>query len=209
MHSADRRSHWDDRYHTIGHEAVSWYEAEPRLSLDLIELVGAGPDSSVIDLGGGASSLARALEDRGFSDLTVLDISSEALDAAKAGLRRPSEVTWICADLLDWSPARRWAVLHDRAVFHFLTDPDDRAVYRDLLRSGVEPNGSVVIATFAEDGPTSCSGLPVERYRPDRLLTEIGPAFTEIGHGRVDHVSLTGVIQPFTWVAARNSTTGH
>lgn len=205
MQPVERRSHWDERYRTIGDGAVSWYEAEPRLSLDLIEFVGAGRDDSVIDVGGGASSLMRRLDQRGFSDLTVLDISSEALDSARTRFARPSDVTWIEADLLDWSPERRWALWHDRAVFHFLTDPGDRELYRHLLRRAVEPGGAIVIATFAEDGPTTCSGLPVERYGPDRLLTEIGPGFTGLGHGRIDHVTPSDTIQPFTWVAARRS----
>ena len=205
--SVDRGSHWDDRYRTIGGEAVSWYEAEPRLSLDLLELVGAGPERSVIDVGGGASFLTQALQRRGFGDLAVLDVSSEALDAARTRVDRPEGVTWVHADVLTWSPTRRWAVWHDRAVFHFLTEPDERAAYRDQLRRAVEPGGSVIIATFAEGGPPTCSGLQVRRYRPDQLVTELGTGFTELGQGTMDHLTPKGTIQPFTWVAARRSST--
>lgn len=140
---------------------------------------------------------------RGFADLTVLDVSAEALNASRGRVERPGDVTWIHADILDWSPERRWAVWHDRAVFHFLTDRADRRRYRELLGSTVEPGGSVIIATFAEDGPTTCSGLAVERYNAERLLTEIGPGFAEIGNGRTDHVTPNGGVQPFTWIAAR------
>ena len=202
MDQPDRQSHWDDRYRTTGADAVSWFEAEPSLSLELLDLLGATPTSSVIDLGGGASSLTATLQQRGFADLTVLDISAEALDASRHRVGRPDEITWIRTDLLDWSPLRRWNVWHDRAVFHFLTDPDDRQRYRDLLRSSLEPGGSVILATFAEDGPLTCSALPVERYSADRLLAELGPGIAEKGHGRFEHVTPSGGIQPFTWIAA-------
>lgn len=202
MDRADRRSHWDDRYSTTGADSVSWFEAEPRLSLKLLGLVGTTPASSVIDVGGGASSLTATLQRRDFADLTVLDVSAEALDAARCGVERPAEISWIRADLLDWSPPRRWNVWHDRAVFHFLTAPDDRRRYRKLLLHYLEPGGSVILATFAEDGPTTCSALPVERYSPARLLDELGPGFTENEHRRCEHVTPSGAVQPFTWVVA-------
>jgi len=203
MPLADRRAHWDDRYRTSGETSVSWFEAEPLLSLGLIDLVGATPTSSVIDVGGGASSLTARLQQRGFADLTVLDVSPEALDASRARLERPDDVTWVHADIVDWFPQRQWAVWHDRAVFHFLIDPKDRRRYRELLGRAIEPGGSVIVATFAEDGPTTCSGLTVERYSAERLLAEIGPGFAEIGSGRTEHVTPSGGVQPFTWVAAR------
>ena len=110
MNQPDRQAHWDDRYRGSGADSVSWFEAEPRLSLELIDLVGATPASSVIDIGGGASSLTATLQQRGFADLTVLDVSAEALDASRRNVDSPDEITWIRADLLDWSPARRWNV---------------------------------------------------------------------------------------------------
>ncbi|HMS49293.1 class I SAM-dependent methyltransferase [Candidatus Microthrix sp.] len=110
MDQPERQSHWDDRYRTSGADSVSWFEAEPRLSLELFDLVGATPASSVIDIGGGASSLTATLQQRGFADLTVLDVSAEALDASRRNVDSPDEITWIRADLLDWSPARRWNV---------------------------------------------------------------------------------------------------
>ena len=125
-----RQSHWDDRYLATGGTTAPWFEAEPQLSLDLIELVGATPGDSIIHLGGGPSSLTARLEQGGYTDLTVLDVSAQALDTAKQGVERPEEVTWIRADLLAWSPARCWKVWQDRAVFHFLVDPDERRTYR-------------------------------------------------------------------------------
>ena len=201
-----RRAHWDDRYRTIGAASVSWYEHEPTMSLDLIDRVATTTATSIIDVGGGASTLTSVLQRGGFVDLTVLDISQTALDEARLAVDRPDAVTWIRADLLTWSPDRRWAVWHDRAVFHFLTNSADRAIYRELLHRAVEPGGTVMIATFAEDGPTTCSGLPVSRYDPAGLLNEIGSDWKELDCGRTEHLTPTGATQPFTWVMARKTT---
>lgn len=198
-----RAAHWDERYRTVGADRVSWFEPEPHQSLALLQMVGAGPSSSVIDIGGGASPLAGCLVEQGYRDVSVLDISQEALDAAQARLHRPGAVTWIKADLLEWVPDRRWQVWHDRAVFHFLTEERDRAAYRLLLHRALEPGGAAIISTFGEAGPTSCSGLPVARYSPIRLIAEIGPGFTPVGSGGFDHVTPTGLTQKFTWVALR------
>jgi 2-polyprenyl-3-methyl-5-hydroxy-6-metoxy-1,4-benzoquinol methylase len=198
-----RTAHWDDRYRTVGADSVSWFEAEPQQSLALLRMVGAVPSSSVIDVGGGASLLAKRLVEQGYEDVTVLDISQQALAAAKKRLTRPEAVTWIKADLLEWIPSRRWQVWHDRAVFHFLTEERDRATYRSLLHQAIKPGGAAVIATFAADGPTSCSGLPVARYSPEELIAAIGPGFTAIGSGGFEHVTPAGVTQRFTWVACR------
>lgn len=134
-----RAAHWDERYRSVGAEQVSWFEPEPNQSLALVQMAAADHNASVIDIGGGASRLAGMLVDRGYRDVSVLDISQNALDAAKARLPQPEAVTWIHADLLEWVPHRRWHVWHDRAVFHFLTEPRDRATYRSLLRRAVEP----------------------------------------------------------------------
>ena len=201
--SRDRQAHWDDRYRTIGSDHVSWYEAEPRLSLELMDLVGASPTMSVIDVGGGASNLCGELVHRGFSDLTVLDVSEEALRTAKNHVPHPDAVTWVQADLLGWTPTRRWAIWHDRAVFHFLTEPHERETYRQLLRDAIAPGGVALITTFAPDGPTSCSGLQVRRYDAAHLLGELDSGFTEVARGRFVHTTPSGAPQPLTWIAAR------
>lgn len=199
----DRKAHWDGRYRTVGADRVSWFEAEPRQSLALLRMLGAGPSTSVIDIGGGASLLAARLVEQGYRDVAVLDISEEALEVAKNRMTRPDAVNWIQADLLEWMPQRRWHIWHDRATFHFLTDERDRATYRSLLHRAVEPGGGVILATFAENGPSSCSGLPVARYRPERLVDEIGPGFSEIGSGCFEHMTPTGKGQAFSWVILR------
>jgi SAM-dependent methyltransferase len=199
----DRSTHWDDRYRTVGVDQVSWFEAEPTLSLELLDLAGVTAAATVIDVGGGASRLAGALVARGHADVTVLDLSTEALDRARAGLPHPDAVHWVVADLLTWAPTRRYDVWHDRAVFHFLVDPRDRATYREVLRRALAPGGTVVVATFAEDGPTMCSGLPVRRYSADELLDELGPGLTPVATGRQVVVAPAGAVQHFTWVVLK------
>jgi SAM-dependent methyltransferase len=198
--ATERVDHWDGRYRTVGPDQVSWFAPEPTASLAILDALGLTPDTSVIDVGGGASFLVDRLADRGFTDLTVLDISQVALDTARARLG-DTLVVWEHADLLVWEPTRQWTVWHDRAVFHFLTRDHDRATYRSLLHKAVEPGGYVVMAAFAADGPTSCSGLPVERYSPERLIESIGDGFEVVLTRRENHLTPAGATQPFTWVA--------
>jgi hypothetical protein len=171
------------------------------MSLAMLDKMGVGPSVSVIDVGGGASFLVDRLVGRGFTDVTVLDVSGVALREARE--RAGGSVAWVEADLLRLVPTRRWGLWHDRAVFHFLTDEADRATYRGLLDAAVEPAGHVVIGTFADDGPESCSGLPVERYSADRLTDAIGPGFERLWSQREMHRTPSGVDQPFTWVVLR------
>jgi 2-polyprenyl-3-methyl-5-hydroxy-6-metoxy-1,4-benzoquinol methylase len=197
MAEASRRAHWDEVYTSRGETDVSWFQDNPALSLELIErarggrgtLIG-GSDIRIIDVGGGASRLADGLLTRGFRDLTVLDISATALDLAALRLgRRASEVQWITADVTEWQPSRRFDVWHDRAVFHFLVDPADRAAYVSRLKEALVPGGHAIIATFAADGPDTCSGLPVRRYDAGGLGAELGAEFTLVESRPHDHVT--------------------
>jgi SAM-dependent methyltransferase len=202
--SAERASgarHWDDAYAHRGLDGVSWFQATPRVSLDLIESLGAARESSVIDVGGGPSFLVDELVARGYTDLTVLDISAVALDGVRHRLPAGAPVSLLEADLLTWRPTRRYDVWHDRAVFHFLTGSAARARYLRALRAAVAPRGAVVVATFADDGPSVCSGLPVQRYSSEELVAALGEPFTLVETRREEHVTPRGAIQPFTWVA--------
>jgi len=194
--------HWDDRYRSIGARGVSWFEDRPTTSLELLDAVGALPAQSVIDVGGGASNLVDALLAAGCPDITVLDLSAEALATARDRVTDDSRVTWKQADLLDWEPGRRWDIWHDRAVLHFLVLDDDRAMYLDRLRRSLAPKGAFVIGAFAEDGPTECSGLPVQRYGPDDLLRLLGDVEI-IEQQRHVHTTPAGIAQPFNWIAGR------
>lgn len=194
--------HWDDRYQTVGSKAVSWYQERPEASLDLLTAAGVGPADSVLDVGGGASTLVDHLLAAGHTDVAVLDVSSVALKDARARLGEPPGVTWIHADLLTWTPPRRWAVWHDRAVLHFMVDDAHRDRYVALLRRTLGPGGAFVIGTFAEDGPTDCSGLPVRRYSQDDLVALLGDVEV-VARRREVHRTPGDADQPFTWLAGR------
>jgi trans-aconitate methyltransferase len=168
------RAHWDEVYRARPEDRLTWFEANPRRSLDLIRRV-SSPEDGVIDVGGGASRLAGALLAEGYGDVTVLDLSARALEVARAALGRDAARIdcWIVADLLDWHPARTWKVWHDRAVFHFLTGHSERAAYVEALSAALAPGGHAILATFADDGPETCSGLAVQRYSPAALAETV------------------------------------
>ncbi len=183
---------------------MSWFQAEPRTSVDHIR-ARATPDTPIIDAGSGAGSLTGQLAAAGFTDLTAVDISAAALQAARqplAGHPAASRIRWIHADLLSWQPDRRYGLWHDRAVFHFLTEPASRTAYLATLRTALQPGGTVILATFAPDGPAHCSGLPVARYSPSGLARALGPGFSTTGTTSEQHTTPDGTIQPFTWITA-------
>lgn len=195
--------HWNSRYESTGAASVSWFEQKPEVSLALLDELGVTAADSVIDIGGGASTLVDHLLARGHRDLGVLDLSTVALDEARRRLPPDREVRWIEHDLLSWKPDRRWSVWHDRAVLHFLTADEDRATYAQLLRQTVEPHGGFVIGVFADDGPTECSGLPVRRYTPDELVELIGDDVEVVAQRHQLHCTPAGVEQSFNWLAGR------
>ncbi len=202
MSSSYRASHWDSAYKSRSATGVSWFQPEASVSLRLIGSLGIGSDQPIVDIGGGASMLVDGLLDRGYTDVTVLDVSQAALDSARDRLGdRADKVHWLREDLLDWEPTRRYSVWHDRAVFHFLVDDVDRERYRGALRTGLAPDGFIVMATFAENGPEQCSGLPVARYTASDLAEEIESRL--VATEREEHMTPAGGIQPFTWVVAR------
>jgi trans-aconitate methyltransferase len=173
-----RRAHWEQVYRDKAPDAVSWYQARPVLSLELIAASGIGKDEAIIDVGGGASVLADCLLDAGYSSLAVLDLSTAALAASRARLGpRASQVEWHEADVTEFLPPRRYALWHDRALFHFLTDAGDRRRYMATLEKSLAPGGAVIIAGFAPDGPPKCSGLEVRRFDERMLADELGAGF--------------------------------
>jgi SAM-dependent methyltransferase len=211
MAEASRQAHWEEVYTSRRETDVSWFQDIPVPSLELIEraqggrdtLIG-GSDIRIIDVGGGASRLADGLLQRGFLHLTVLDISLAALDLAALRLgRRASEVQWITADVTEWHPSRRFGVWHDRAVFHFLVDEADRAAYVARLKEALVGGGHAIIATFAADGPETCSGLPVRRYDAASLATELGDEFTLVDSRLHDHVTPRNSSQRFQFSVFR------
>lgn len=199
------KEHWDKVYSTKATNAVSWFQEHADLSLRLIRATGVPADGSIIDVGGGASTLVDDLLADGFANLTVLDLSAAALSAARLRLdSRASAVHWVEADITQASlPVCAYDVWHDRAVFHFLTAPEARAAYvRNALRS-VKPGGHVIVATFAEDGPTQCSGLPVVRYSADELHSAFGDRFLLLKHEKEAHQTPFGTVQQFVYCYCR------
>ena len=204
--------YWNGRYSTIGSTHVSWFEASPGTSLELLDRCGITAAASVIDVGGGASLLVDSLLERGHRDLAVLDLSSDALDEARLRTAdHRTAVEWIVGDVREFAPARRWDVWHDRAAFHFQVDADDRRRYVRALRDGLAEDGLIIMATFAEDGPEQCSGLPVRRYDADRLFAELsaGVPLELLAAERHVHVTPSGSQQPFTWIVARRTESHH
>lgn len=193
--------HWNDRYLGTSPTEVSWFEERPTTSLELIDLVAPGAGRSVVDVGGGASHLVDHLVERG-DEVTVVDISEVALRHAQGRLAGVETVDWVVTDVRTWEPRRRFDVWHDRALLHFLTSKDDRAAYLDVLQRAVGPGGGFVLATFAEDGPTHCSGLPVRRYTAADLRAVVGNAEV-VAERHVVHQTPNGSSQAFQWLAGR------
>jgi len=201
------KEHWENVYSTKQTDAVSWFQPHADLSLDLIKANGMGREAGIIDVGGGASTLVDDLVADGYTDLAVLDLSEAALDAARKRLGPQAErVEWIVADITKAALGeQRYDIWHDRAVFHFLTDPADRAAYVQTVLRSVKPGGHVIVATFAEDGPLQCSGLPVVRYRPGELHDQFGAAFTLLKHQKEAHSTPSGAMQQFIYCYCRRS----
>jgi 2-polyprenyl-3-methyl-5-hydroxy-6-metoxy-1,4-benzoquinol methylase len=191
---------WNDVYRDRGAEDVSWFQREPSISMRLLQQAGLKPDRSVIDVGGGASVLVDRLLSEGARDVTVLDVAESALQLSRDRLGSAGDkVTWLVQDVLDWHPSRTYDIWHDRAVFHFLTNSDDRARYTSAVEQALAPDGHMVIATFADDGPTHCSGLPVARYTPSDLAAQFsGLRVVEVQ--REEHHTPWDTVQPFTWL---------
>ena len=191
---------WDEIYASKGHKDVSWFQNDPRVSLDLIRESGIAKSAAIVDVGGGASILGSRLLAEGFTDVTVLDIAASALAVARDEVGFTGNI--VVADVREWRPERRYRVWHDRAVFHFLTTPENRAAYHRTLDAAVEPDGWVAIGTFAADGPEQCSGLPTVRYDPDALAAEF-LGWSVVDARREEHHTPWDAVQPFTWLLLR------
>jgi len=204
MESESRQAHWQNVYTTKGENDVSWFQENPAPSLELIDRIGATPASAIVDIGGGASRLVDNLVAKGFQDIAVLDFSAAALDAARARLgAKAGKVTWIVADVTLWEPSRTYDIWHDRAAFHFLTDPNDRGAYVARLKRALNVGGHAIIATFAPDGPERCSGLPVVRYDAASLGRALGPDFGLVEALRHAHATPWGSQQAFQFSVFR------
>jgi SAM-dependent methyltransferase len=203
VNEIDRQAHWQNVYATKAEKEVSWFQENPAPSLDLIAATGISTDAAII---GGASRLVDSLLEKGFRRVAILDLSAKALEATKKRLGgRGDAVDWIVADVTTWEPSSTYDLWHDRAAFHFLTEPTDRDAYAARLRKAVRPGGHVIIATFAPDGPERCSGLPIVRYDPEALAFALGPAFELVDSRRHDHLTPGGNTQRFQFSRFRRN----
>jgi 2-polyprenyl-3-methyl-5-hydroxy-6-metoxy-1,4-benzoquinol methylase len=200
----DSSRYWDDIYRTRSPQEVSWYEPVPETSLSRIRAALTGGARSLVDVGGGASRLVDHLVRMHLSRIAVLDVAETSLDVAKQRLGDLRDrVEWIATDVTKVHDIGRFGIWHDRAVFHFLTDPADRASYVALCERTVMPGGMAIVATFAHDGPEMCSGLPVHRYAAGELAEQCGPRFELIDSERHMHTTPCGAQQPFLYTSFR------
>jgi len=203
-----RKNHWQQVYSTKPSDRLGWYKPRLQTSLKWIEELKLPKDASIIDICGGASTLVDDLLDSGYQSITVLDISENALSVSRERLGSRSKlVTWLSEDITCANlPISRYDLWHDRAVFHFLTEPDDQRRYRDRLLRTLKPDGHVVIGVFAPEAPPRCSGLPVQRYSLDHLVDTLGTKFRVARHHKELHITPGGVEQMYLYCQLRRTT---
>lgn len=203
----DYKTHWSQVYQTKSTTDVSWYQAHPDLSLDFIRRTGVDSEARIIDVGAGASNLADHLLAQGYQNITLLDISAEALEATRLRLgEQAARVTWLEGDITTIKlPFQAFDVWHDRAVFHFLTESIARQRYVEQVRHAVKPGGHVIVATFGLDGPLKCSDLDVMRYDPATLHGVFGSEFDLVDSASETHITPWGSEQKFIYCYCRMS----
>lgn len=203
--ASGRLQHWEGVWTTRDPTRVTWYQPSLQRSLAIIDGLSLRAPEPVIDIGGGASTLVDDLLARRFEDITVVDVSAAALRKARERLGPAAErVRWLQADVTAVSlPARHFQLWHDRAVFHFLVDADDRDAYAQRLREALQPGGHAVIATFGPEGPLKCSGLPTRRYGAEDLAAALGQGLQLLQAEVEEHVAVSGVRQQFLYAVLR------
>lgn len=192
-------SHWEKVYQTKDTTQVGWFQTKPQVSIDLISRTKISKNSPIIDVGGGDGTLVDWLLEDGFNDVSVLDISDSALRKAKNRLgKSASKVHWITSDILEFEPEGKFYLWHDRAVFHFLVDPQEQQIYRRLVECSIAPGGYLLMMAFSKSGPKTCSGLPVQQYGIDELEEFFSPDFELIESLNYDHITPSGSAQNYS-----------
>ncbi|MBD0399957.1 class I SAM-dependent methyltransferase [Flammeovirga sp. EKP202] len=204
MFTFDKKKHWEKIYETKPLEKVSWYQSTPETSLNFVERSFLAPDDKIIDIGGGDSLLVDHLLAKGFQDLTVLDISEKALVRAKERLGSKAEqIKWIATDVCQFKSDSQYAFWHDRAAFHFLTDPQDIENYKRVVSQSIKTDGVMLIATFSEQGPTKCSGIPIQQYSTESLANVFEDDFELVNTQIIDHTTPFDTVQNFVFCCFR------
>ena len=203
----NKQEHWENVYQKKGRDEVSWFREHLDTSLLMITNTGVGKDAAIIDIGGGNSNLVDDLLEHGFVDISVLDISANAINGSKERLGlKATEVDWIVADITSVElPKDHFDVWHDRAVFHFLTDVEDRHKYVELVMRSLKRGGHIIVASFSLEGPNKCSGLDVMRYSPETMRGEFGNAFRLVESIGETHNTPFGTTQDFVYCYCRKT----
>jgi SAM-dependent methyltransferase len=204
MENFDRKKHWENIYQTKELKDVSWYQPTPETSLNFITRFNIATNAKIIDIGGGDSFLVDHLLDLGYEDITVLDISTAAIDRAKQRLgERAKKVKWIIADITTFKPTEIYDFWHDRAAFHFLTDEQEISNYIDTARQSIKSLGTLVIGTFSENGPKKCSGIEIKQYSEMTMTNRLKNSFEKITCITVNHKTPFDTIQNFIFCSFR------
>ncbi|WP_224482894.1 class I SAM-dependent methyltransferase [Robertkochia aurantiaca] len=201
MKPNERKEHWEEVFQTKDTTRVSWYEALPEKSMALIENTGIAKNASILDVGGGDSRLVDHLINKGYTDITLLDISETALKRVRE--RLGDKITYLRADSSEFTTEKRFMVWHDRASFHFLTDDDAITAYRDGATAHILPGGYLILGTFGVNGPEKCSGLTIRRYGPEQLFSLFQENFSPLSEEVVKHQTPSGSLQEFTFVVMK------
>ncbi|WP_289053978.1 class I SAM-dependent methyltransferase [Carboxylicivirga marina] len=200
MEGFDRKKHWDKVYETKNVDEVSWYQPVPETSLNFLKQFNVSLSASIIDIGGGDSFLVDHLLDLGYRDVTVLDISANAIERAKKRLgNKADRVKWIVADAASFVPSQSYDFWHDRAAFHFLTEADDIANYLNTAQASLTANGVLVIGTFSEQGPNKCSGINIKQYSEVSMTKHLSAYFEKIKCIEVEHQTPFDTVQSFVF----------
>ncbi|MBS7788175.1 class I SAM-dependent methyltransferase [Flavobacterium sp. CYK-55] len=198
MEDFNRKNHWDNIYQTKSLQEVSWYQPVPETSLQIMADLNISIDASIIDIGGGDSFLVDELLQKGYTDVSVLDISEAALKRAQTRLGdQATKVEWICADASEFIPTKTYDYWHDRAAFHFLTQAHEIEQYLKTAHQALNLGGYLTVGTFSENGPLKCSGIPIQQYSEMQLSATFGKYFKKINCFTVDHPTPFDTIQNF------------
>lgn len=204
MENFDRKEHWDNIYRTKELKDLSWFQTTPETSLDFFKQNKVPKTAKVIDVGGGDSYLVDNLLDLGYKDITVLDISSAAIDRAKIRLgKKGVQIKWIVADAATFEPTEKYEFWHDRAAFHFLTDEKEITSYLETAQKSLNPSGLLVIGTFSENGPKKCSGIEIKQYSESTMIERLKMFFEKIKCISIDHNTPFGKKQNFVFCSFR------
>jgi 2-polyprenyl-3-methyl-5-hydroxy-6-metoxy-1,4-benzoquinol methylase len=198
----ERQQHWENIYETKQMNDVSWFQATPTTSLAIIEGLGLSADAAIIDVGGGDSFLVDNLLEHGFENISIVDISKRALERAqkRLGEERAAKITWLEGDIASFTPPAQYDCWHDRAAFHFLVEDSDIQHYAQMVAAHIKPDGYLVVATFAEDGPMKCSGLAIRQYSEDSLTELFSENFELVNSMAVTHITPFETEQRFIFV---------